>query len=99
MFEIAAALLMAQSAVEPIQIERWVNPRVTEAFERDRVLKRWGLSFYDQDKDGRLSILEAGAATTAFKNIADKNGDGRITTQEFDSAREFLFARWSLFER
>ena len=99
MFEIAAVLLVTQSAVEATPIERWVNPRVTEAFERDRVLKRWGLSFYDHNKDGRLSVLEAGAATTAFKNIADKNGDGRITTHEFEQGREFLITRWSHFER
>jgi hypothetical protein len=100
MIAITAALLLAQSIIasSPSQTPM-VNPRAAEAFERDGVLKAWGLRFYDHDKDARLSVLEAAVAAKAFKNIADGDGDGRVTTYEYDRAREFVIARWSSFER
>jgi hypothetical protein len=71
-----------------------VNPRVLEPFERDWVLMDWGLRFHDSDKDARLSLAEAHSAAAAFKEIADGDKDGRVTTYEYGRAREFLLARY-----
>lgn len=70
------------------------NPRAIEPFERDWVLMDWALRTYDRDKDVRLSIEEANVAAAAFKRLADGDGDGRVTTFEFDRAREFILARY-----
>lgn len=96
MIAIAAALLLAQSApsLSPSLENASVNPRVLEPFERDWVLKDWGLRFYDRDKDALLSLAEATVAARAFKEIADGDGDGRVSTYEYDRAREFLLARY-----
>ena len=97
MIAITAALLLAQSApatLPPSLENASVNPRVLEPFQRDWVLNDWGLRFYDRDKDARLSLTEATVAARAFKDIADGDGDGRVTTYEYDRAREFLLARY-----
>jgi hypothetical protein len=97
MLAITAALLLAQSAAataQPSIANASVNPRVLEPFERDWVLMDWGLRFYDRDKDARLSLEEASVAAAAFKEMADGDRDGRVSTYEFDRAREFLFARY-----
>jgi hypothetical protein len=95
MLAITAALLLAQPATpQPSMASTPVNPRVLEPFERDGVLMDWALRFYDRDKDARLSLKEASLAARAFKEIADGDGDGRVTTYEFDRAREFLIARY-----
>jgi hypothetical protein len=42
-------------------------------------------------------LLEPGgdeAAGTEFRKLADAESDGRITTQEYRAAREFLLARY-----
>ena len=97
MLAITAALLLVQGAAaiaQPSIANASVNPRVLEPFERDWVLMDWGLRFYDRDKDARLSLDEATVAARAFKDIADGDADGRVTTYEFDRAREFLLARY-----
>jgi len=63
-------------------------------FERDWVLMNWALKFYDQDRDVLLSPSEAAAAASAFRAMADANGDGRVTRDEYRAARAFILARY-----
>ena len=63
-------------------------------FERDWVLMNWALKFYASDRDILLSPGEAQSAADAFRSMADADGDGRITTQEYRAAREFILARY-----
>ena len=71
-----------------------VNPRAIELFQRDWVLMDWGLRFHDPDRNATLSADEADAAAKAFKQMADTDGDGRVTTHEYRRAREFILARY-----
>jgi len=63
-------------------------------FQRDAVLNYWALKRYDRDGDIALSAPEANAAADGLKAIADADSDGRVTTYEFDRAREFIVARF-----
>ena len=54
----------------------------------------WALKFHDRDRDILLSAGEAQAAALAFRKMADADGDGRVTTQEYRAAREFILARY-----
>jgi hypothetical protein len=63
-------------------------------FQRDAVLNYWALKHYDADDDISLSAPEAEAAADGLKAIADADSDGRVTTYEFDRAREFIVARF-----
>jgi hypothetical protein len=65
-----------------------------EILERDWVLMNWALKFYDTDRDILLSPTEAQRAADAFRSMADANGDGRVTTQEYRDARQFILARY-----
>jgi len=65
-----------------------------QILERDWVLMNWALKFYDADRDILLSPAEAQTAADAFRSIADANGDGRVTTDEYRAAREFILARY-----
>lgn len=69
-------------------------PPAQALFDRDWVLMNWALKFYDSDRDILLEPAEAQAATTEFRKIADVDGDGRVTPQEYRAAREFLLARY-----
>jgi len=73
-------------------------PRPTDAarqlFERDWVLMNWALKYYDRDRDILLEPDEAQSAAEAFRRIADANGDGRVTPDEYRAAREFILARY-----
>jgi hypothetical protein len=53
----------------------------------------WALKSFDTDRDILLSPAEA-AAARAFRRIADGNGDGRITPEEYRAARAFILARY-----
>ena len=86
----AIALALAAQAAEPAAF----NPRAAELFERDWILMQWGKRLFDADRDGVLSAAEAQPAAQAFKTIADGDGDGRVTTYEYDRAREFIAARY-----
>lgn len=77
----------------PSPVPAAFNPRAVELFERDWVLMQWARRGFDSDRDGILSPAEAQPAAAEFKRIADGDGDGRVTTWEYDRAREFILAR------
>lgn len=89
----ALALSLMAADADTAQL---TNPRAIELFERDARLRRWAVSRFDSDGDGRLSMAEAQAAANAFRIIADGDEDGRVTLYEFDRAKEFLVARYAL---
>ena len=89
---LAAAPAAAQ---QPVAASARVNPAAARSLlERDWVLMNWALKFYDADRDILLSPGEAQMAADAFRSKADANGDGRVTTQEYRAAREFILARY-----
>ena len=92
------ALLLAMAAqvtpVAPTEASAPINPRSVELFESDWVLMNWALKFYDRDRDILLSPSEAQAAASEFRKIADGDGDGRVTPQEYGEARRFILARY-----
>jgi hypothetical protein len=63
-------------------------------FDRDWVLMNWALKYYDSNHDILLEPGEAQAAAEAFRRIADANGDGRVTPEEYRAARAFILARY-----
>ena len=87
-----AAFQLAQPA--SVAASASVNPLAVELFERDWVLMQWAKRTYDSNRDGMISVAEAQPAASAFREIADANGDGRITTYEYARAREFILARY-----
>jgi hypothetical protein len=87
---LASAPALAQSSAARMQ----PMPAALGLFERDWVLMNWALKFYDRDRDILLSPSEAQAAAAEFRKIADGNGDGRVTQQEYRAAREFILARY-----
>ena len=70
------------------------TPQARAIFERDWVLMNWALKFFDHDRDVLLEPDEAQAAAREFRRIADGNGDGRITRDEYRAARAFILARY-----
>jgi len=73
-----------------------VNPNANELFDRDPELKTWALRLFDTNHDGWLTLYEAQPALQAFKEIADADKDGRVTTYEYRRAKEFVTARWAV---
>jgi hypothetical protein len=84
-------LAALQAAAQPASLP--ANPRAVELFERDWVLNQWAKRRFDADGDGVISVAEAQPAARAFKEIADSDGDGRVTPYEYERAREFILAR------
>jgi hypothetical protein len=70
-----------------------VAPEARDLLEHDWVLMNWALKFYDRDHDILLSGSEAQEAAAAFRRIADANGDGHVTPDEYRAARAFILAR------
>ncbi|MCA1653278.1 MAG: hypothetical protein ABR588_02585 [Sphingomicrobium sp.] len=70
------------------------NPRTGELFEREPALKAWALRFYDGNDDGWLTAFEAQRAADAFRDLADSDRDGRVTTTEYRAAVAFVQARY-----
>ena len=87
---IAAA---AQSALPPSEASL-PNPRASELFEREPALRDWALRFYDANRDGWLTLFEASAAAEAFRDMADNDRDGRVTTVEYRAGVAFISARY-----
>lgn len=71
-----------------------VNPHANELFNRDTELRAWALRLFDGNRDGWLTLYEAQPALQMFKEIADADRDGRVTTYEYARAKEFIAARW-----
>ena len=89
-----AASLATPVAAQPTPASLEVAPAAKQLFERDWVLMNWALKFYDADRDILLSPGEAQTAADAFRSMADANGDGRVTTDEYRAARQFILARY-----
>jgi len=87
---LAAAPLWAQ----PVPASLKVAPPARQLFDRDWVLMNWALKFYDHDRDIMLEPDEAQAAANEFRRLADADNDGRVTPQEYRTAREFILARY-----
>lgn len=90
---LAALLAFAAEASPPQPVVR-ATPAALEIFERDWVLMNWALKFYDGDRDILLSPPEAQSAGDAFRKIADTDGNGRVTQEEYRAARAFILARY-----
>ena len=91
--------VMTADAAEPAQQKPTpasvsVAPEVRALFERDWVLMNWALKFYDSDHDIMISDAEARTAADQFRKVADVNGDGRVTPDEYRAARAFILARY-----
>jgi hypothetical protein len=63
-----------------------------QLFERDWVLMNWALKKFDADRNILLEPAEAAAAADAFRKLADSNGDGRVTPEEYRAAREAILS-------
>src|SRR6476661_10599173 len=87
-------LASAATAQQATPASSRVAPQALSLFERDWVLMNWALKSFDTDRDILLSPAEAVAAARAFRQIADGNGDGRITPEEYRAARAFILARY-----
>jgi hypothetical protein len=87
----AAAPAAAQQAT-PASVR--VTSEARALFERDWVLMNWALKYFDADHDIMISDSEAAAAAAQFRRIADTDGDGRITPEEYRAARAFILARY-----
>ena len=77
-----AAPLGAQPA--PASLKR---SAALELFERDWVLMNWALKYFDLNHDILIEPDEAQAAADAYRKLADKDGDGRVTPQDYQSER------------
>lgn len=88
------AMMAAAGSAQPTPASAPVTPQARAIFERDWVLMNWALKFHDRDRDILLSASEAEEAARAFRKLADADGDGRVTTQEYRAAREFILARY-----
>ena len=88
------ALVIAAQDALPSAAAASFNPRAVELFERDWVLNEWAKRQFDTNGDGVISVAEAQPAALKFKEIADADADGRVTTYEYERAREFIVARY-----
>ena len=91
---LAAATAAAQPQSQPIPASVSATPAAAQLFERDWVLMNWALKFHDTDRDILLEPSEATVAAAEFRRMADTNGDGRVTPEEYRAARAFILARY-----
>ena len=94
LFVLAVSSASPPVAAQPNAAALPVTPAAQQLFERDWVLMNWALKFYDRDGDILLEPGEAAAAAAEFRRIADANGDGRVTPDEYQAARAFILARY-----
>jgi hypothetical protein len=93
-FSLFASVAVSAAAQHATPASAPVNPRTIQLFQSDWVLMNWALKFHDADRDILLSPLEADTAADAFREIADADGDGRVTPPEYRAARAFIIARY-----
>jgi hypothetical protein len=96
---IASPLILLAAAAaaqpqQPIPASVSATPAAVQLFERDWVLMNWALKFHDTDRDILLEPSEAAVAAAEFRRMADTNGDGRVTPEEYRAARAFILARY-----
>jgi hypothetical protein len=89
-----AAAVPAAAQEQPTPASVRVAPEARALFERDWVLMNWALKFYDTDHDIMISDSEAQTAAEQFRKVADADGDGRVTPDEYRAARAFILARY-----
>jgi len=95
LFSLVSVSLSAAAVAQPVKASlKTPPPAALGLFERDWVLMNWALKFYDTNRDILLEPSEAQAASDEFRKIADANGDGRVTRDEYRAAREFILARY-----
>lgn len=68
------------------------TPAAMQLFEQDWVLMNWALKHFDRNGDILLQPDEAEAAAIAFRRLADTNGDGRVTVEEYRAARDHILS-------
>jgi hypothetical protein len=88
------AALAARLAAQPAPASLKTPPPAMSLFDRDWVLMNWALKYYDSNHDILLEPDEAQAAAEAFRRIADANGDGRVTPEEYRAARAFILEHY-----
>ena len=86
-------LIIALAGQAAIAASTPVNPNANALFDRDPTIKAWAVRLFDSNHDGWPTLYEAQPAVAAFRDLADGNRDGRVTTYEYDCAREFIEAR------
>lgn len=91
---LAGVAIPAAAQQRPMAASVRVAPEARALFERDWVLMNWALKFYDADHDIMISDSEARVAAEQFRRLADVNGDGRITPEEYRAARAYILARY-----
>jgi hypothetical protein len=90
---LSLSLAAAAAVAQPTPASLKTSPSAQQLFERDWVLMNWALKHFDANHDILLQPNEAEAAAEEFRHIADSDGDGRVTQQEYRSARETILAR------
>ena len=85
---LASALVAGAPAADPPVVS--ATPAALQLFQSDWVLMNWALKFFDHDRDILLEPDEAAAAAADFRKLADTNGDGRVTPEEYRAAREAI---------
>jgi len=91
-----AACLLALAeplAAQPTPASLKTVPPAMQLFERDWVLMNWALKYYDSNHDVLIEPDEAQAAAEAFRKLADRDRDGRVTPQEYAAARADILKR------
>lgn len=94
---VALAMIAAASppaTAQPTRVGLPVTPAALALFERDWVLMNWALKYFDVNGDILLQPSEAQAAAQAFRKMADTDGDGRITPEEYRAARAAILAHY-----
>jgi hypothetical protein len=86
------ATLAAPLAAQPTPASLKTPPPAMQLFESDWVLMNWALKYYDTNHDILIEPDEAQAAAEAFRKLADTDGDGRVTPQEYAAARANILA-------
>jgi hypothetical protein len=82
----------APLAAEPVPATLKPTPAAINLFERDWVLMNWALKTFDANHDILLDSSETAAAAEAFRKLADKDGDGRVTPEEYRAARAAILS-------
>ena len=86
-------MIIALAGQAAIAASTPMNPNANALFDRDPAIREWAVRIYDTNRDGWLTLYEAQHALSGFKELADGDRDGRVTTYEYDRAKEFIVAR------